>query len=80
VSFHPFSRKDSAGGKNESITVVQSPQKQNSPDEGLQDIFSSSCNIIRLNPPGKGHSKSVPTNAPVVAAARNKKNEVKSNR
>jgi hypothetical protein len=72
--FHPFSRKDSAGRKGEPVTKAQSSQKQNSADENLQDIFSSSCNITRLSPSGKD-PKSVPATIPVVAVARNKKTD-----
>jgi hypothetical protein len=79
--FNQFNRKDGAGGKGASVTKAQSSQKENSADEGLQDIFSSACNIARLNPSGK-NPKSVSATAPVVAVARNKntKNEIKSNR
>ncbi|XP_021941479.1 uncharacterized protein LOC110840626 isoform X3 [Zootermopsis nevadensis] len=72
------SRKDGASRKGESVTKVQSSQK-NSADEGLQDIFSSSCNIARLSLSGK-NPKSI--SAPFVAVARNRntKNEMKSNR
>jgi hypothetical protein len=66
------SRKDSVSGKGKSVTELQSSQKQNSADVNLQDIFSSSCNIARLNPSRKSSTKNVPATAPVVAAARSK--------
>ena len=68
------------GIKRESTTP--SPKK-NSTSEGVQDLFTSSCNITRIGPGGRSKSKSLPaTNAPVVNAARskNKKNDVRSNR
>jgi hypothetical protein len=76
------SRKDSVSGKGKSVTEVQSSQKQNSADVNLQDIFSSSCNIARLNPSRKSNTKNVPATAPVVAAPRSKSNnkEDKSDR
>jgi hypothetical protein len=79
VYFNLFSRKDGAGRKRESVTKDQSSQKENSADDSLQDIFSSSCSITRPSMAGK-KPKSV--TSPVVAVARNKntKNEFKSNR
>ncbi|XP_069682814.1 serine-rich adhesin for platelets-like isoform X2 [Periplaneta americana] len=72
-----ISKKDSNGGKGETVTDSNSSRKQ-STDDSLHDIFTSSCNITRISPPGK---KSTKTATPVVNAARNKnkKNEIKSN-
>jgi len=50
-------------------------RKQNSVDVNLQDIFSTSCNIARLNPSRKSNAKNVPATTPVVAAPRSKSNK-----
>lgn len=76
------SRKDSVSGKGKSVTEMPSSRKQNSAVVNLQDIFSSSCNIARLNPSRKSSTKNVPATAPVVAVPRSKSNnkEDKSDR
>jgi len=68
------SRKDNVSGKGKSVTEVPSSRKQNSTDVNLQDIFSTSCNIARLNPSRKSNTKNVPATAPLVAAPRSKSN------
>jgi hypothetical protein len=74
-----FSKKDSVSGKEKSVTELPSSQKQISADGNLQDIFSSSCNIARLNPSRKSSSKNVAATASVVPAPRNKSNNKEDN-
>ncbi|PSN31843.1 hypothetical protein C0J52_13063, partial [Blattella germanica] len=64
--------KDSAGGRGQTSTPAQ---KKKATQEGLENLFSSSCNITRLNP-SKTNSKQVPVGN--AARNKNKKNEVKS--
>ncbi|XP_023715952.2 J domain-containing protein DDB_G0295729 isoform X2 [Cryptotermes secundus] len=73
-------KKVGAVGKDESVTEAQLSQKQNSADENVQDIFSSSCNITCINPVANKLTGSVLATVPVVAVSKNKskKIEVKS--